>query len=117
MATVFIPNEPDLRRVPPGAKAYNVKPAEKYGRLRYVFFAREKSPARRDIEQVIDHAYEVMKDAKEGDYLATVGGDPFGIVVAAVVLADITKGKFKYLYWDRHSNEYKPSDVNFNWAM
>ena len=117
MATVFIPNEPDPRRVPPGSKAYNVKPAEKFGRLKFVFFARDRSPSRRDSEQAINHAYEVMKDAKEGDYLATVGGDPFGIVVASVVLADVTKGNFKYLYWDSHANDYKPSDVDFNWVM
>lgn len=117
MANVFIPNEPDSRRVPPGARAYNVKPAEKYGKIRYVFSAKEKAPSRRDSKQAIDHAYAMMKDATAEDYIATVGGDPFGILVTAVVLADINKGKLKYLYWDRFTNDYKPIDVDFNWDM
>lgn len=108
---VFIVNEPDETRVPPGRQSWDISPAAHFGEIVYVFPANEEPPVR-NREFAIDRAHEVLAEAEAGDYIVWAGGDPFGMVLAASILADYTGGKFNYLMWDRMARSYAPIPVD-----
>lgn len=111
MPKVFIVNEPDASRVPEGRASYDTSPAAIFGELVYVFPAREDPPVRnRDLAMA--RAHEVLSEATSDDFLVWAGGDPFGMVIAAAVMADYTDGQFYYLMWDRMARAYAPIAVD-----
>ncbi len=110
MPKVFIVNEPDESRVPAGRASWDTSPAVYFGELVYVFTA-DNPPPVRDREAAIARAHEVLSDATPGDFLVWAGGDPFGMVLAAAIMADYTDGQFTYLMWDRMARSYAPVPV------
>lgn len=111
MPKVYIVNEPDESRVPAGRQSWDTSPAAFFGELVYVFRAEDPSPVR-DKDAAQARAHEVLKDATEDDFLVWAGGDPFGMVLAAAVMADYTEGRFTYLMWDRMARTYAPVPVD-----
>lgn len=111
MSKVFIVNEPDESRVPAGRASWDTSPAAHFGELVYIFTA-DTPPPVRDRDNAIDRAHEVLQDAEPGDYIVWAGGDPFGMILAAGILADYTDGQFNYLMWDRMARAYVPIDVD-----
>lgn len=110
-AKVYIVNEPDESRVPVGRASWDTSPASYFGELVYIFTADQPPPCR-DKDAAILRAHEVLADANEGDFLVWAGGDPFGMIIAASVLADYTNGQFNYLMWDRMARSYAPLEVD-----
>jgi hypothetical protein len=111
MPKVYIVNEPDESRVPAGRASWDTSPAAFFGELVYVFEAASPPPVR-NRDAAIERAHDVLKDAEQGDFIVWAGGDPFGMVIAAAVLADYTDGQFNYLMWDRMARSYAPVPVN-----
>lgn len=111
MPKVFIVNEPDESRVPAGRASYDTSPAAFFGDLVYVFQAHEDPPVR-NRDHAMERAHEVLSEATSEDFLVWAGGDPFGMVIAAAVMADYTDGEFTYLMWDRMARAYAPVAVN-----
>lgn len=110
MPKVFIVNEPDESRVPAGRASWDTSPAGYFGDLVYVFTA-DNPPPVRDREAAIARAHEVLSEATSDDFLVWAGGDPFGMVLAAAIMADYTDGQFTYLMWDRMARSYAPVPV------
>jgi len=111
MPKVFIVNEPDESRVPAGRASWDTSPAGHFGELVYIFTA-DAPPPVRNRDAAIERAHEVLQDAEQGDYIVWAGGDPFGMIIAASVLADYTDGVFNYLMWDRMARSYAPIEVD-----
>lgn len=111
MSKVFIVNEPDESRVPAGRASWDTSPAAYFGELVYIFTA-DSPPPVRDRDAAFARAHEVLADATQGDFLVWAGGDPFGMVIAAAILADNTDGIFTYLMWDRMARTYAPVPVD-----
>lgn len=111
MPRVYIVNEPDESRVPAGRASWDTSPAAFFGELVYVFTA-DRDPPVRDRDAALIRAHEVLQDAEQGDFIVWAGGDPFGMVIAAAVLADYTDGVFNYLMWDRMARSYAPVSVD-----
>lgn len=111
MPKVFIVNEPDESRVPAGRQSWDTSPAAYFGDLEYVFLA-DNPPPVRDRDAALERAHEVLSEATSEDFLVWAGGDPFGMVIAAAVMADYTDGKFTYLMWDRMARSYAPVPVD-----
>lgn len=111
MPKVFIVNEPDESRVPAGRQSWDTSPAAYFGDLVYVFTS-DTPPPVRDREAAMERAHDVLKEATPDDFLVWAGGDPFGMVLAAAILADYTDGHFTYLMWDRMARTYAPVSVD-----
>jgi len=111
MPKVYIVNEPDESRVPAGRASWDTSPAAHFGELVYVFTA-DRNPPVRDRDNAIERAHEVLQYAEQGDFIVWAGGDPFGMILAAGILADYTDGQFNYLMWDRMARSYAPIDVD-----
>ena len=111
MPKVFIVNEPDESRVPAGRASWDTSPAAYFGELVYIFTA-DSPPPVRDRDRAFTRAHEVLKDAKSEDFIVWAGGDPFGMVMAAAIMADYTDGVFTYLMWDRMARSYAPVPVD-----
>ena len=111
MSQVFIVNEPDESRVPAGRQSWDTSPAHYFGDVTYVFTA-DNPPPVRDRENAMVRAHEVLGKAEHGDFLVWAGGDPFGLVLVASILADYTDGQFTYLMWDRMARSYAPVPVS-----
>lgn len=111
MSKVFIVNEPDESRVPAGRASWDTSPAAYFGEMVYVFEAHNPPPVR-DREAALARAHEVLSEATSDDFLVWAGGDPFGMVIVAAVMADYTDGQFTYLMWDRMARTYAPVPVN-----
>lgn len=94
---VYIVNQP---QIVPGRPTYDVSPAMQYGDVLFVFTDADTRPSD-DAQAAIDHAYDMMQDAQEGDFVVWAGGDPFSMVIVANVINDLTGGKFNYLRWER----------------
>lgn len=111
MPTVYIVNEPDESRVPAGRASWDTSPAAYFGEMVYVFTA-DNPPPVRNRDAAIERAHEVLQHAQQGDFIVWAGGDPFGMILAASVLADYTDGHFNYLMWDRMARTYAPIEVD-----
>ena len=111
MPKVFIVNEPDPSRSPHGRPVWDVSPASHFGEIVYIFPAGDPPPVR-NREEAYRRANEVLSQASGDDYLVWAGGDPFGMILAAGIMADYTDGKFNYLMWDRGSRVYAPIPVD-----
>lgn len=111
MPNVYIVNEPDETRVPPGRQSWDISPAAHFGDIVYVFPASAEPPVR-NREYAMARAHEVLSEAEPGDYIVWAGGDPFGMVLVAAILADYTEGQFNYLMWDRMARSYAPIPVD-----
>tara|TARA_R110000787_G_scaffold213115_1_gene322694 strand:+ start:2911 stop:3276 length:366 start_codon:yes stop_codon:yes gene_type:complete len=111
MPKVFIVNEPDESRVPAGRASWDTSPASFFGELVYIFTA-DRDPPVRDKDRAIERAHEILQTAEQGDFIVWAGGDPFGMILAAGILADYTDGQFNYLMWDRMARAYAPIEVD-----
>ena len=54
-----------------------------------------------------------LKDFNDNDYLLMMG-DPAAMGIACCVAAEMNRGKFKILKWDKKQQRYYPVSVNLN---
>ena len=89
----------------------NVLSAEAYGEIEVLFDSGSQimfsaQPAIRKVKRK-------LKDFCDDDYLLMMG-DPAAMVIAGCVAADINRGKFKILKWDKKEKRYYPVSINMN---
>lgn len=100
MATVYVVQEPKR-----GEKGYtyDISPALPFGAIAFVFKASEQpslSPG-----PSMHRARCLLKDFCDHDYILWAGGDPAALAIATCAAADINRGRFKFLRWERQRNE------------
>lgn len=54
-----------------------------------------------------------LKDFDDGDYLLMMG-DPAAMGIACCVAAEMNRGKFNILKWDKKQQRYYPVGINLN---
>ena len=54
-----------------------------------------------------------LRDFNDNDYLLMMG-DPAAMGIACCVAAEMNRGKFKILKWDKKQQRYYPVSVNLN---
>ena len=54
-----------------------------------------------------------LKDFNDDDYLLMMG-DPAAMGIACCVAAEMNRGKFNILKWDKKAQRYYPVSVNLN---
>lgn len=96
---VYIVNQPQPRSGKDGF-VYDVSPAMQYGELIFVYRA-DQPPPSNNPDWATAHAYEVLADFSDDDFLVWAGGDPLGMVIVSAVAADVNQGGVKYLKWER----------------
>lgn len=102
MSRVIIINEPRPCRFTGRKHFYDITPASDFGEVEFLFkydnFAPSANP-----EEALILAQDVLKDFHEEDFIVWAGGDPFGMIVAAIALAG--KPVINYLKWDKLLDE------------
>ena len=89
----------------------SVLAAEEYGRIVTLFESGlqimfSPQPAIRKLKRK-------LKDFNDNDYLLMMG-DPAAMGIACCVAAEMNRGKFKILKWDKKQQRYYPVSVNLN---
>ena len=54
-----------------------------------------------------------LKDIDDGDYLLMMG-DPAAIGIASCIAAEMNRGRFNILKWDKKQQRYYPVGINLN---
>ena len=54
-----------------------------------------------------------LKDFDDGDYLLMMG-DPAAMGIACCIAAEMNRGKFNILKWDKKQQRYYPVSINLN---
>jgi len=89
----------------------NVLSAEEYGQIEILFDSGQQimfspQPAIRKLRRK-------LKDFCDEDYLLMMG-DPAAMGIACCIAADINRGRFKILKWDKKERRYYPVSININ---
>ena len=89
----------------------NVLSAEEYGQIEILFDSGQQimfspQPAIRKLRRK-------LKDFCDEDYLLMMG-DPAAMGIACCIAADINRGRFKILKWDKKERRYYPVRININ---
>ena len=89
----------------------NVLSAEEYGDIVVLFESGQQimfspQPAIRKLKRK-------LKDFNDDDYLLMMG-DPAAMGIACCVAAEMNRGKFNILKWDKKAQRYYPVSVNLN---
>tara|TARA_R110000787_G_scaffold136474_1_gene248995 strand:- start:236 stop:589 length:354 start_codon:yes stop_codon:yes gene_type:complete len=90
---------------------FNVISAQGYGNLVPIFEEGKQimlSPA-----PAVRKAKTILKDFNDNDYLLLIG-DPSMIGLACSIAADINRGKYKVLKYDRRTYTYYPIQIDIN---
>jgi hypothetical protein len=96
MATVYVVQEPKMGR---DKYTYDISPAMPFGAITFVFKANEQpslSPG-----PSMFRARHILKDFCDNDYILWAGGDPAALAIATCAAADINRGRYKFLRWER----------------
>lgn len=89
----------------------NVLSAEEYGDIEILFDSGQQimfSP-----QPAIKKLRRKLKSFCDDDYLLMMG-DPAAMGIACCIAADINRGKFKILKWDKKEKRYYPVSININ---
>ena len=89
----------------------NVLSAEEYGDIDILFDSGQQimfSP-----QPAIKKLRRKLKSFCDDDYLLMMG-DPAAMGIACCIAADINRGKFKILKWDKKEKRYYPVSININ---
>ena len=89
----------------------NVLSAEEYGDIEILFDSGQQimfSP-----QPAIKKLRRKLKSFCDDDYLLMMG-DPAAMGIACCIAADIHRGKFKILKWDKKEKRYYPVSININ---
>ena len=89
----------------------SVLSAEEYGQIETLFESGSQimfspQPAIRKLKRK-------LKDFNDDDYLLMMG-DPAAMGIACCVAAEMNRGKFNILKWDKKAQRYYPVSVNLN---
>tara|TARA_R100001480_G_scaffold128556_1_gene126135 strand:- start:344 stop:697 length:354 start_codon:yes stop_codon:yes gene_type:complete len=89
----------------------NVLSANEYGDIEILFDSGQQimfspQPAIRKLRRK-------LKDFCDEDYLLMMG-DPAAMGIACCIAADINRGRFKILKWDKKERRYYPVSININ---
>ena len=94
--TVFVIHKPIQRE---HGNSYDVSSAVEHGAIKYIF--EDGFIPYRDPERAEQIAWAKLKDFTANDYLLWAGGDPAGMMIAAMVAGFVTDGNVSFLRWDR----------------
>lgn len=83
--------------------------AERFGRL--VELSCTCEDMHRDQAKFLARLKSLLSLYSEGDYFLPVG-DPTAVAVAATILSDISRGRFRLLKWDRDVRRYFPVQID-----
>lgn len=83
---------------------YDLRPAEKFGRLVTIMGGGKVIPER--AAQAMRQIREVLKTFGENDFILVIG-DPAAIAGACMVASAVNAGRVKLLRWDRASGAYE----------
>lgn len=97
MSTVFIVQQP---RVGPRGFTYDVSPALQYGQIRIIFDA-AMSPADKPKKALAIAQRALSLFDPRTDFLAWAGGDPAGLAIVVLVVAERCNGEVPWLKWER----------------
>ena len=105
---VFCVTEPITYKNGIPEPAFDVSPALQFGEI--VILTKHNHSMLASVP-MIRHLREQLKDFNDEDYILPVG-DPVTIAAVAAVAADINKGYFKILKWDKRSRAYMPIEID-----
>ena len=114
MSKVFVPNEPSVDRLPKGVVPYNLKPAERFGEIVFVYGANDERPTN-NVSDAVDKAKKVLYNITGDDYLLIAGGDWIGNNIVGAIFADFLGGVYQSLSWDKKTKLYIPIDIDLRW--
>ena len=108
MARVFCVTEPITYRDGVPQQLFDISPALEYGELEIL--AKHNNSMFASVP-MIRHFREKLKDFCDDDFILPVG-DPVTIAAVAAIAADINKGYFKILKWDKKQRKYLVVEIN-----
>ena len=86
-----------------GRPKINIIGATRYGKLK--FLLKEDSQIIFSPCPIYHKLRRLLKDFTTNDYLLLTG-DPAIILLAGIIVSDVTNGKFKLLKWDKQESKY-----------
>lgn len=108
MGKVFVVTEPITYRDGIPQPLFDISPALEYGELEILTKHNNNMFAS---VPMVRYFREKLKDFCDEDYILPVG-DPVTIAAVAAVAADINKGYFKILKWDKKQRKYLVVEIN-----
>jgi len=108
MSIVYCVTEPITYRDGNPEPLFDISPALKFGKLEILS---KHSNSMLVSVPMIRHFRDKLKDFNDDDYILPVG-DPVTIAAVAAVAADINKGFFKMLKWDKRQRAYIPVEIH-----
>lgn len=108
MATVYCVTEPITYRDGIPEPLFDVSPALQYGDLEILAKHNHSMLAS---TPMVRYFRDKLRHFTDEDYILPVG-DPVTIAAVAAIAADINKGYFKILKWDKRSKSYFPIEIN-----
>ena len=92
-----------------GRPKINIIGATRYGKLK--FLLKEDSQIIFSPGPIYHKLRRLLKDFTTNDYLLLTG-DPAIILLAGIIVSDVTNGKFKLLKWDKQESKYYPIEFD-----
>lgn len=101
MSRVIVINEPRPCKYTGRKHFYDIAPASEYGQVEFLFNYNDFAPSS-DPEEALIIAQDKLSAFHDDDFIVWAGGDSFGLLVAAIALAN--KPVVNYLKWDKLLN-------------
>ena len=98
--------EPAVVWVVDNTQRKTIKDAARFGEIEHVF-------TDMDYVDPVEHAREVLKDFREGDYLCMIGNPMLSAVAVAVVAQNNPGTEVRLLQFDSRTFMYQPIYLNF----
>lgn len=105
---VFCVTEPITYKNGVPEPAFDISPALQFGEI--VILTKHNHSMLASVPMV-RHLRDQLKDFNDDDCILPVG-DPVTIASVAAIAADINKGKFRILKWDKRQRAYLPIDID-----
>jgi hypothetical protein len=101
--TVYIVQEPrPFRNRATGALTYpDLSPASTYGAVKFVFSKDDQPALTTGLSMA--QARKALRDFNDEDYLLWAGGDPVALTICSMITAEINRGRYTFLRWERNS--------------
>jgi len=90
---------------------FNVISAQEFGKLVPIF--EEGKQIMLSPGPAIRKAKNILKDFNDKDYLLLIG-DPSMIGLCCTIAADVNRGRYKLLKYDRHTHSYFPIPIDIH---
>lgn len=109
MARVYVVQSPAVKNHETGRwdEKFDLTPAEHFGEL---VFLLPRGNVPNDLEETVSTLRLRLELYSPNDYLLLLG-DPVAIALAAIVAAEFSRERVKFLKWDRRQQCYRPSSA------